>query len=327
MKITIVHEAAPIADRLNEDACGVYSDGDSVALFVADGASQRLKTARTSALYAGAGGSAGRFAAQTMHTAFRADSSASPRDMILRANAMLRDGLHSVYGDLSASALLQHEPALAAVLEEDPRLLRLALPVCVVTAARIDLRRRQLEYGHAGDTALFLFYADGRVVCLTDDQMGNHDAAALALARQIQLEQGAAHLADVLDDPRVQDLNRRNGLYHNYVDARGNTDRSVGVGVVNGLPHLEAYLQQDRVDLSEVRAVLVCSDGFPWPAPLDETDAARAARYETMRMRIQDDGLHGYYRVLRTAQRGDSGRDRYPRFKVQDDCTGIYVEL
>ena len=102
----------------------------------------------------------------------------------------------------------------------------------------------------------------------TGDQMGSHDAEALKLARRIQAERGAAHLADVLDDPRVLEFNWRNGLYHNYVDVDGHVDRSMGVGIINGLPQLEAYLQQETLGLTDVCGVLVCSDGFPWPAPL-----------------------------------------------------------
>jgi hypothetical protein len=157
--------------------------------------------------------------------------------------------------------------------------------------------------------------------------MGNHDGEVFQLARKLQAESGAANLADVLDHVQVAEANRLNGLYHNYVDAQGATDLKVGVGVINGLPELETYLQRGTIDLHEVSGVLLCTDGFLWPAPLDESIADREKRFQNMRERIERDGLRGYYRDLRAVQAADAIRDAYPRFKIHDDCTAIFVEL
>jgi serine/threonine protein phosphatase PrpC len=327
MRILILNEAMP--GRPNEDTCGAYSDGEIVTFFVADGAGQRIKTTKTQALFErfGAGTSAARFAALVVRAVFEQSMRADPADVLLDANATLRDWMGTVYGELSAEAMRDHEPQLAPYIDEDPRLFRMALACCVATAARIDLRTRMLDYAHAGDTALLLFHDDGRVSSPTSDQMGAHDAAALKLAQRIQAECGAAHLADVLDDARVREANWRSGLYHNYVDANGQPDPGVGAGILNGLPQLEAYMQRETLPLDGVRGVLVCSDGFLWPAPLDETAEAGSARYVLMRDQIQRGGLTGCYAALRAVERADSGRDVYPRFKIHDDCTAVYVQV
>jgi len=327
MRIATLSEAMP--GRPNEDTCGAYSDGEMISFFVADGAGQRMKTTQTAALFErfGSGTSAARFAALVMRSVFEQSLRDDPADVLLDANATLHDWMCTVYGELTAEALHDHEPQLAPYIDEDPRLFRMALACCVATAVRIDLRTRRMDYAHAGDTALYLFHDDGRVTNPTGDQMGDHDAQALKLAQHIQAQRGAAHLADVLDDQRVLEANWRNGLYHNYVDVHGHTDQSVGVGIINGLPQLEAYMQRDTLELDGICGVLVCSDGFPLPGPLDEPDEAKAARYQLMRERIQRDGLTGYYEALRTIEREDSGRDAYPRFKIHDDCTAVYVEL
>lgn len=330
MKISIVYEAAPLPNRLNEDACAVRTDGESIALFVADGAKQRLPTDQTKALFEqyGAGVNAARFASQTARAVFyQSGDPFDPPAFLLRANQQIRDGLIQVYGELSANALRQREPQLAAYLDEDPRLMRLALPACVATAVHIDRGQNRLTYAHAGDTMLLLFHADGGISIPTGDQMDNYDEEALQLARQVQADHAADHLSDVLHDVRVDDRNRRNGLYHNYVDAAGTPDPAIGVGILNGLPELAAYMQQGHIELNGVQGVLVCSDGFPWPAPLAESADARAARYQAMRERIERDGMNGYFEALSRVKQADSSRDLYPRFKVQDDCTGIYVEL
>jgi len=330
MRISILNEAAPVPGRLNEDSCGVYADGDRLALFVADGAGQRTATTRTAGLFAryGENTTAARFAALLVRDTFeRRQPQRSPAAILREANTALRQLLAEVYGELTPAALRQHEPGLAPYIDEDPRLFRMALPACVATAAEIDMRRGQLEYAHAGDTCLLLFNADGAIIQPTADQMGSHDEAALRLARQIQIERGAPHLADVLDDPRVIEANWRNGLYHNYVDARGQPDLGVGVAVINGLPELDSYVQTGTIDLTGVQGVLVCSDGFLWPAPLGESIEGRQARYQVMRKRIERDGLRGYYAALRQTEAADSTRDQYPRFKIHDDCTAVYVEF
>ena len=327
MRISTLNEAMP--GRPNEDTCGVYSDSELVSFFVADGAGQRMKTTQTAALFErfGTDTSAARFAALVMRAVFEQSVRDDPADVLLDANATLHDWMCTVYGELSAEALHDHEPQLVPYIDEDPRLFRMALACCVATAVRINLHTRQLEYAHAGDTALYLFHSDGHVSNPTGDQMGSHDAEALKLARRIQAEHGEPHLADVLDDQRVLEVNWRNGLYHNYVDTHGHTDRSVGVGIINGLPQLDAYIQRETLELDGVCGVLVCSDGFPLPAPLDESAEAKTARYQLMRDHIQRGGLTAYYEALRTIEHEDSGRDAYPRFKVHDDCTAVYVEF
>lgn len=330
MKISILYEAAPIPNRLNEDACGVYGDGEMISLFVADGAGQRSPTTRTRPIFErfGPGTTAGRFASLMVREGFelyyRWDD---PRDLLIDVNRDIHHLLRSVYGSVTPEALVRHEPQLAPLIEHDPRLFRLALPVCVATAVQIDGPARRLEYAHAGDTCLLIFYSDGRIADPTSDQMGNHDAEALKLAQKVQKERHLPHLADALGDPRVVAANQYNGLYHNYTGKNGQPDLRVGVGVLNGLPELEAYMQHGTLDLNGVSGVLVCSDGFPWPAPLRETAELKVSRHRFMRSTIERVGLQGYYEMLRTVERTDSTRDQYPRFKIHDDCTAIYIEL
>ncbi len=327
MRISIINEAAPIPDRLNEDTCYVSSDGSEVQVLVADGAGQRFKTSKTANMltWQGTPVSAARFAALTTLNAARDYS--SPKEILLQANERIAWNLELVYGELTAAALRTHEPQLAPYLDQNPRLLRLALPVCVATVARIDKENQQLEYAHVGDTTLFLFYRDGRIHVPTADQMGKYDAQALALAVSIKAEQGAAHLMDILNDPRIAENNRNNGLYHNYVDEQGQTDVNVGVGVINGLPEVESYIQMGTVDLHDVTGVMLCSDGFLWPAPLTENETEQSRRYQHMRDIIEQEGLHGYYEKLRAAEAADATRDQYPRFKIHDDATGVYLEV
>lgn len=320
MKVAIPHLnciSEPSPGRLNEDACLVHSTPDYALLAVIDGAAQRLPSRALQALYDPAG-TAARFAAQLTRDVFAQAHALSPRALLLRANALLREKLETIYFPLTAETLLRHEPDLAP-LREDPRLLRLLLPVAVVTAAKVIFATQTVEVAHAGDTAMFAFCDDGSTQELTDDQMGRYDDTAVELAKSIQREQGAAHLSDVVQDERMRRVNQHNGIYHNFVDEAGTPDPARGVGVINGLPELASYIQDIRFSLDRVTGLLLCSDGFLWHD--------LPTRQQTMREQIQRVGLSGYVQALRDLERADAGLDRYPRLKLHDDATAVYMEL
>jgi len=330
MKISLLCEPAPIAGRVNEDACFVYSDADTVTAAVIDGATQRIGVP---SLYAPPGRepdaqkiTGARFAAQlSQHTMYQ-NVHCDPADMILAANTALRKRLE-LASVITAEALAQLAPQHAPLLNEDPRMIRLMLPVCVATVVKIEMANHEASFAHVGDTALFVFHKDGRVSQLAEDQMGQHDDAAIEAALALKAELNAPHLSDVVGHERVVRINKRNGLYHNYVDASGAPDTTLGVGVINGLPEIQAYIQTGTIDLSAVEGLLVCSDGFPLPAPWDDTLEQAEKRAHTMRDVLFTEGIEAYVSHLRTVQERDHGLDQYPRFKPHDDTAGVFVVL
>lgn len=327
LRPALFSQPAPIAGRVNEDVGYCAFDDETVVMLVADGAGQRLKTTLTHDLFDGQ--SAARYAARLVRdTVAYSGLQCDPVEVLLNANDRLYECLCQVYGDLTAEAMLHHEPQLAEELMADERLIRLALPICVTTLVRVDLYSSRLWFAHAGDTALFLFHEDGTVTQVTDDHVAReHDNQALYTARTIQQEHNLERLSDVLNHPNVQRANRKSGLYHNYVDSHGQTNASLGVAVVNGLPELGDYLQRGEVSIDGVRALLVCSDGFIWRERWGESESETEQRWQMMRQRIESDGLAGYVAALRAIEQVDSACNLYPRFKVHDDVTAVYLEI
>lgn len=331
LKISSVYEAAPDLERISEDAYFFYNDSRQITLFVADGASQRAKATKLQSLIDGRSENAtlASYAAQTARETVAVnllkDNSLSPKELLLSANAALCSQLEQIYGELTADAVLSAEPDLT-FLRDDPRLVRLILPVCVATLAKVDLASKQLAFAHAGDTALFLFQEDGQVIQLTEDQMEAHDQRALTTAKTVQAQKKPAHFSDAITEPSVREVNRMNGIYHNFIDGHGQTNKRLGVGVINGLSQLSAYVQEGIVDVSGAKGILLCSDGFVWPATWHETAQDGMKRLEQMRAQIERSGLSSYLAGLRAAEQTDKNRDIYPRFKVHDDATAIYLE-
>jgi serine/threonine protein phosphatase PrpC len=318
-------------DHLTEDSYHLASNGDQIVALVADGAPQRVKTTekmRPMLDTYGPETTPGRYASLLARDVIARQTTESPtitlKDAVIAANDSLRAGLESIYGELSAQAVLAHQPELS-FLRDDPRLLRLILPVCCVTAARVDLRAGRLEYAHGGDTGLFLFHRDGRVTRATRDQMLQHDSAAVRMALALQHKSGAPDLVSVIRHEKVAEVNVGNGIYHNYEDEHGQADATVGVATINGLPSLAAYVETGSFPLDDLDAILLCSDGFYYPAPLEESEAEARARYRLMREEIEAGGLTGYIAALRAAEQSDPGFTKYPRLGQFDDATAVYI--
>lgn len=299
-------------DHLTEDACfGAVYEHHAV-LAVADGAPVRLRpinslkalTAKFAPYYGAEvtpSGVASRLVRDTV-AKHAPDTPFLPlAEVVAEANARLADELAAIYGELSAAAVLKHETALT-ILAEEPRALRLTLPVCTYTAVRVDFAAQQLEVAHGADSALLLLMCDGTVQQVTPDQMAQHDDA-FKVALLSAPEEPAHHpFFRALGVNRAIELDRLNGLYHNYVAPDGTLDLSVGVSVVNGLPQMSDYMFTAIQPLKDVQVVLVVSDGVFWP-PAPDAALDHAERLNLMGRIIRERGLVGYMDALRAEER------------------------
>lgn len=246
-------------------------------------------------------------------------------DMILQANQHLADALAAIYGELSATAVMKAEPQLT-LLQDDERYIRLALPVSTYAVARANWQSQTLDIVQGADAAVFVLYRDGRFVQVTPDQMAQHDAASKDILAS-QTDAPAQHsFFQQMGDSRSMEVNRLNGLYHNYVGPNGELDPTVGVSVVNGLPQVADYMFKAQMPLADIQAVLVTSDGMFWPSASDETAEAGQQRVQQMGERIMRDGLDGYLVALRAQETylKESGVNPHQK---HDDATGVLLRL
>lgn len=311
--IDVVCEGSSGRVRPNEDAHVLHDDGHFLTLVAIDGATVRVPSLAQKPLLAAYPEklTEAAYSARIARDAIRQHIDLNLRKMLLKANEALAARLALVYGEVTPEAIMAHEPELAARYA-DVRFCRLVLPASVVTAARIDRQKHALDYAHAGDTALFAFLADGTVEQLTganthDDRLFREAQALRARGRSME---------DILQDGQIRQADIDSGVYHNYVDEGGQTHPGLGVGVIDGLPQFADYIETGQRSLDGVVGVFVCSDGAIWPDDL-----------QTMRHIIQTEGVRTYYHRLRALERDDAIRERFPRFKIHDDFTGLYVEI
>ncbi len=319
---------------VTEDTYFVHHNGETITVMVADGAPQRLKT--TGSLLPmlqqyGQDTAPGRYAAYLTRDVTAEVSTNSPdtplADICLVANQRLRKELEAIYGEITVEAVMAKEPSLTK-LTEDPRFVRLILPICCITMARVDLYNGRLSYAHGGDTALFLLYKDGRTVQITPDQMGQHDDKMRAEIQAIVDETGKRDRETLLANwDRFKSVDVYNGIYHNYEDENGAVDPAVGVGVINGLPQFENYLVTSEVSIDDLEGILVTSDGFFWPSALGETEEQAAVRVNEMGQMVRQQGLAGYMKSLREEESSDADGSKYLRFGSHDDATAVWLQL
>jgi hypothetical protein len=305
----------------------ILADESRIFLCVIDGASTREKDTSLQQ-HVNADGpetSLAQIASRICKTALFQSLAGAPLDSLsghlLNANQKIKDFVEGVYGEISAEAVLKRDPHLH-YLREDPRLVRLVLPVCMCTLAKIDLAEGRLSFAHTGDTALFTKSGE-MLKRQTIDSLAKYDSLALDHGKKIQNDMGIKDFSEVSHLDEVREINKQNGLFHNYVDENQNTDLNKGVGVLDGLPELAGYIQEGSIALSDIISVLVCSDGFLRILNAEEElpEVSNVFRH------IGEQGIHAYLAHLRARESLDSNRNELPRFKTHDDATGIFVEF
>ncbi len=305
----------PQGNRQNEDTYFIFDRDDLLIAGVFDGVTDRLFPSKYAEKGLTDGRTASAYAAHQARDAISEMLTLPPDQQLMSINNTLNQTLHDVYGADSPEAIYAQEPALTPYAD-DKRFVRLVLPACVATIIQLGHVSGDvysLRYAHVGDTELLLFYADGRTQRAIVPHIPNWHKA---IPPDVDSE----------PDETVRKF-KRMGLFHNYVDANGRTDPTVGIGVLNGLPTMPDYMLTGKIDLQGVSGVCLCSDGLMWPSPRDETPEQAQARLNHMRTLIERDGLTGYVDALRAEEQADADHARYPRPKTHDDATGIFVSL
>ncbi len=171
--IEVVHHTPP--GRLNEDAWLVMQTGplgDRILFAAIDGATTRLYPPPLARYLESRPGNLtpAAFAARTIRDALARHTAegmfSDLRTLLIEANADLGRAVIQVLGALTLEAMAFPEEEMAA-LRHDPRLVRLGLPVAVVTLVEYDPAAHEIRYAHVGDTSLLAVYEDGRVLIPT----------------------------------------------------------------------------------------------------------------------------------------------------------------
>jgi hypothetical protein len=195
---------------------------------------------------------------------------------------------------------------------------------CGVAVIRLQEEAR-LEFVQAGDCMAFVQYRDGAVRALTWDRIGSLDDTAIAAAHaearrllgdaappDMDAARATAHLAALR--MHVLPLLQR---HRRLLNAPG------GYGALDGTAEAMARLEWGSVDVGNVAAVLLLSDGLQLPGAAcgggDSWTASARLAFAS--------GVAALCARIDALESSDPACFSYPRLKFADDKSGILIRM
>lgn len=96
-----------------------------------------------------------------------------------------------------------------------------------------------------------------------------------------------------------------------------------GHGVLNGDPAAREFLKTTQLALADVAGLLIITDGMFLPKEDPEAEEDWQACFDLS----EEGGLRHLYDTVRKIENSDPDLTRYPRYKLHDDATGIYIRF
>lgn len=336
LSVEIFSQASPIQGRVNEDRWFFIESRSSPHLMifaVIDGAGVRKElpslVKRLKDLYPNISPPAyvAKLLKSFVENRFLDSPECSLVETLVDANSFVRESMEKLIGNFDPATILSELDDKTLV--SDLRNLRLVLPACVITLARLNTISSQLEFAHLGDTSLLEIHLDGRVTRHTTDQMGNFDSLAFERIMNLKRELNLPHFCDAVSRPEGRQFIIDSGIRLNYVDINGHTNTSEGCGVINGMTEMIDYLETGviKIDPDDTKAIILLTDGLEFPTPLHEKQEQSEEMLLQISRIVQEKGLRGLYTDIVDVTNKDKYFDEFPRTKLRDDATGIYIQF
>ncbi|TFJ91424.1 hypothetical protein [Lentibacillus salicampi] len=219
-------------------------------------------------------------------------------DRVKAANQAVSDETLSYLG-LEGSATIDDVP-------KDKR------STCALAAISIDMDHLRLEYVHAADCMIFLQYENGDIRQVTYDLLHHFDQQAINDMVELRKKEGReVGIGEAREKVRPTLIKNRSLLNsHN------------GYGVIDGSAAALNHLEKGTLCLKRVTGILLLSDGLMLPTKSEENDAWM----QTAAIAF-DSGLDGLLHEVANRENADPECVIYPRLKVNDDKTGILLDL
>lgn len=293
--------------RPNEDAYRIIQNGKDLYLLASDGVSSMISYEDLR------GVSGARFASHFFADKFVASTTTDLTLRILEINDDLR---------------MASEKLKEADFAEPGK-----LPSCTGSVVRINTAENKLEVAHVGDSWVLVEYKDGSTELLSLDTNLVHDAETMQIIQGWAKEKGISFRETVesnmgrnddgspkpLTDHLTQSFSRKN----NPEDPNITWGYDKGTGIINGSENIIKYLMTGSVDLSEVKSILIGTDGLV-PISLSENNAND--QKEILKI-VREIGLNGLVERNRQDNINDPDHEHHHRIKGIDDATGVFVEI
>lgn len=276
----------------NEDAFSVYKYDNKLFILVLDGNSS-LKPIKFLGILSGAR-YASHFLAKEFPKVIRVDD--DPQDVLIDLNKRL----------------------LATVLKFEGTNIHdtHTLPGAMGTLVIVDPDNNKVTIGHVGDTFCVYFYKNGSSKVITNDLNEKFDTEMLTrmfqIAKETDISPREARHSPEIEKALITMFNERN-----------NRQDGKGVGLINGNPNMEEYIQIVETPLNKLHAILIGTDGLP-PVSLSLT---KESDRRVLQNQITVGGFQKLIKLKVEDENGDPDFWKYVRYKHSDDGTGVYIRV
>lgn len=188
--------------------------------------------------------------------------------------------------------------------------------------AVIRVRDRYIDYAQVGDCMIIAQYEDGTIRVLSRDQVAHMDKISKN-AREEGIRQGFTTREQLWDIVKPILLNNRTQM--NTIE---------GYSVMSGEPEVADFIEYGRINRIRLKSLLLVTDGLFLPSDggaegegAPPVGGRHADAYAELLSRIAESSLETYARELIQLESEDKECQRYPRFKVSDDKTAIWIQF
>lgn len=175
---------------------------------------------------------------------------------------------------------------------------------CTIAAIRLDHKASSIELVQAGDSLVLVKFTNGEVSV----PLGYHDHD-LPIMKQWRkyADQGKTNFQSLFDEDTAQLRNQANKTY----------------SVLNGDPAVANTYKKTTLKLSDISSILLLTDGLLLP----KADPEASDNWSDYFRLCESGGLARLYDTVREMELSDPNLTIYPRYKLHDDATGIYIDV
>jgi hypothetical protein len=170
------------------------------------------------------------------------------------------------------------------------------------SAAVVRIRDKGLEWIQTGDSFIILIYNDNSYKVL--GELADQDYETLSLWKK-----EAEHSSFLIHEALKEQIKKtRDGMNRSY-------------GVLNGEKEAVGFLRSGIEFLTDVKEILVFTDGLNIPVEMPEREKNFDHLVE-LYLRL---GLQGLHQHIRELEKEDPACKKFPRFKCHDDIAAISI--
>jgi len=155
-------------------------------------------------------------------------------------------------------------------------------------------------------------YQDGSLRTISRDQVAHIDLESKHIWEQ-GIENGIVKREDLWELVKPIILQNKSKM-----------NTMAGYSVMSGEPHLAEFIEYGRINRIQLKSLLLVTDGL---FPHTERGGEPIDVIQELTTSITNSTLAGYADWLFNLESDDKDCLRYPRFKVSDDKTGIWIQF